>query len=132
MSALARAGHVEPPRVAAARPSDPCVTAWLLLLLDAGVGHGYELRRELVARGVPVELPVLYRKLRKLERDGWTVSRWTSSVSGPRRRSYELTCGGRRVLDEAAVVIATLRDQHEAFLHAHTLAGRATDRQEEP
>jgi DNA-binding PadR family transcriptional regulator len=132
MSAPARTGHVEPPPVAAARPSDQCVMAWLLLLLDAGVGHGYELRRALVARGVAIELPVLYRKLRRLERDGWTESRWTSSVSGPRRRSYELTCDGRRLLAEAAVVITTLRDQHDAFLHAHTLAGRSTERLEEP
>jgi PadR family transcriptional regulator PadR len=120
MSAVAHAADVVPPEVALPRPPDQCVMAWLLLLLDAGVGHGYELRRALAARGVAIELPVLYRKLRRLERDGWTESRWTSSLSGPRRRSYELTSDGRRLLEEAAVVVARLRDQNDAFLDAHS------------
>lgn len=99
-------------------------TAWLLLLLDGGASYGYELRRELDARGLKVDAGVLYRTLRKLETDGWVESRWMRPVTGPRRRFYRLTPRGRRKLDEIAALIDGIRDVHEAFLRAHERALR--------
>ncbi|MGH2901772.1 MAG: PadR family transcriptional regulator [Solirubrobacteraceae bacterium] len=122
-------------------PPDHFVTAWLLLLLDAGVTHGYQLSRELAARGVDVGLPILYRKLRRLERDGFTQSHWAQSAAGPRRRSYRLTEDGRCRLHDATLLVTVLRDQHDAFLHAREqastglpgrLGGGPTDQREDP
>ena len=134
-------GHARRPEIQTPCPPDHFVTAWLLLLLDIGVTHGYELCRELVARDLEVGLPILYRKLRRLERDGLTESRWTSSAAGPRRRTYRLTDDGRRRLQDATVLVTALREQHNAFLRAHEgvrmdpetgVGGGPTDQREGP
>ncbi len=91
----------------------------MLLLLDSGATYGYELRRELDAHRLKIDPSVLYRTLRKLESDGWVESRWMNSVAGPRRRFYRLTAKGRRKLEEIAALITTIRDVHDAFVHAH-------------
>ncbi len=95
------------------------MTAWLLLLLDRGASYGYELRRDLDAHRLSVDPSVLYRSLRKLERDGWVESRWLQSAAGPRRRLYRLTAKGRRNLDDIAALIADIRDLNEMFVQAH-------------
>ena len=119
MSALAMAAdHAPSASAQTPRPPEQFVTAWTLLLLDAGVSHGYELRRELAARGADVDPSVLYRSLRRLESEGWAVSRPAPSTAGPQRRSYRLTPAGRRLLHELAAPMAALRDMHDAFLHA--------------
>ena len=112
------------------------MTAWLLLLLETGASYGYELRRELDAHRLIVDPSVLYRSLRKLERDGWVESRWMKSAAGPRRRFYRLTEKGRRNLDELASLITEIRDLNEMFVLAHDRAVRArgvtAPRQPEP
>lgn len=122
-AALARDVHCSPD-IEIPCPPDHFVSAWLLLLLDLGVSHGYELCRELAARDIEVGLPILYRKLRRLERDGLTRSHWAASIAGPRRRCYRLTDDGRRRLADTTLLVAVLRDQHDAFLHAHHDARR--------
>lgn len=103
------------------------MTAWLLLLLRGGATYGYELRRELDLHRVDVDSAVLYRTLRRLEREGRVQSRWMRSAAGPRRRFYRLTAKGRSTLDEVAGVIVVARDAHDAFLQSHQrmLAGPA-------
>lgn len=98
------------------------VAAWLLLLLDRGATYGYQLRRELDAASVSIDLSVVYRTLRKLEANRLVSSRWARSRHGPRRRSYRITAQGRRELDDAAEVIASIRDVHDTFLHGHAQA----------
>ena len=61
----------------------------------------------------------LYRTLRKLEDAGCVASSWGKSVSGPRRRLYQLTATGRRELDALVQTITVIHDVHAAFLHAH-------------
>ncbi len=95
------------------------LTAWLLLLLDDGATYGYELRRELRAHQLEIDPGTVYRRLRKLESDGWVQSRWMGSVAGPRRRFYRVTPAGRRTLDEIAGLITAVRDTHDSFLRAH-------------
>ena len=95
------------------------MTAWLLLLLEAGASYGYELRRAFDAHGLDVDPSSLYRTLRKLERDGWVESRWLQSAAGPRRRLYRLTARGRRNLDEIAALITSIRDVNDSFVRAH-------------
>ena len=113
----------------ALRPDKELLTAWLLLLLDDGATYGYELRRELRAHQLEVDPGTVYRRLRKLESDGWVQSRWMGSVAGPQRRFYRVTPAGRRTLDAIAGLIATVRDTHDSFLqaHAHRRAAHAAE-----
>ncbi len=106
----------------AVRPDKELLTGWLLLLLDRGATYGYKLRRELDAEGLDTDPGTVYRILRKLERDGLVQSRWMGSVAGPRRRFYRLTSKGRRLLDDIAVLITTVRDTHDAFVRAYAHA----------
>ena len=100
------------------------LTAWLLLLFERQPTHGYELRRQLEVHGVSTEPGAMYRVLRKLEREGCTTSSWARSVSGPRRRQYQLTTQGRRELDELVATLTATHDAHAVFLHAHQRALR--------
>ncbi|CAA9493014.1 MAG: hypothetical protein AVDCRST_MAG67-1463 [uncultured Solirubrobacteraceae bacterium] len=112
------------PTMASRQPSRALLTAWLLLLFERQPAHGYELRRQLEAHGVSTEPAAMYRVLRKLEGDGCATSSWAKSVSGPRRRQYELTTQGRRELDELVATLTATHDAHAAFLQAHQRALR--------
>ena len=103
----------------ALRPDRELLTAWLLLLLEGGATYGYDLRRELRAHQLEVDAGTVYRRLRRLEKDGWVQSRWMGSVAGPQRRFYRVTPAGRRMLDAIAGLIAVIRDMHESFLQAY-------------
>jgi len=62
--------------------------------------HGYAIMEALLARsGGELDLPTgtLYPALRRLERAGYLASEW-STVSGRKRRTYQLTPAGRRTL----------------------------------
>jgi len=97
-------------------------------MLDAGASHGYELGRELEARGLSIDRAALYRTLGRLERNGWVQSRWMRPVTGPRRRLYRLTRKGRRALEDVAGLIVDIRDIHDTFVqaHAHAVEQRPT------
>jgi PadR family transcriptional regulator, regulatory protein PadR len=72
----------------------------LLAVLDGGPLHGYAVIEAIVRRsGGALDLPTgtVYPALNRLERTGLLRSRW-DSVSGRRRRTYELTEAGRRAL----------------------------------
>jgi PadR family transcriptional regulator PadR len=101
------------------QPSRELLTAWLLLLLDRQASHGYELRRQLEAHGVPAESGAMYRALRKLDEEGFTASSWAQSAAGPRRRHYELTAKGRRELTQLVEAITVKRNVQSAFLTVH-------------
>ena len=104
------------------QPSRELLTAWMLLLLDDGPTHGYELRRLLEQHGVATETGAMYRTLRKLENEGRASSRWEDSVAGPRRRLYQVTSKGRRDLHDLVGSIRVTRDVHTAFLQVHEAA----------
>lgn len=109
----------QPAPVASCKPSRELVTAWILLLLDRRATYGYELHRQLQAHAVTTELGAMYRVLRRLEDEGCAASTWARSISGPRRRLYELTAQGRCELGALVAAITATRDVHAAFLHAH-------------
>ena len=58
----------------------------------------------------------LYRVLRALEEDGLVTSRWEAGEPGPAKRTYELTGGGQRLLDEWAAALRRSRDRIDTFL----------------
>ncbi|MEE1800720.1 PadR family transcriptional regulator [Streptomyces sp. NPDC101062] len=93
--------------------------ALILAALETEPLHGYAVMEALqVSSGGALELPTgsLYPALRRLERAGFVESEW-STVSGRRRRTYQLTSAGRRALadertkwrDFAAMVDGILR-----------------------
>lgn len=72
----------------------------LLAVLEPGPLHGYAVIEALKARsGGRLTLPTgtIYPALQRLERAALVSSSW-STVSGRRRRSYQLTLAGRRAL----------------------------------
>jgi PadR family transcriptional regulator PadR len=97
-------------------PGQDIRIAWILLLLDRGPSYGYALSRDLDAHGLSADTAATYRTLRRLDNDGWVASTWTRSEVGPRRRSYQLTPEGRRMLRDMATLIAATRDAHDRFL----------------
>ena len=96
------------------------LTAWLLLLLDGGATHCYELHRALERHRLNIDVSAVYRMLRRLERERCVESGWTGSARGPRRRSYRLTAKGRRRLEEIA---ALLNDLHDTFARVRVHTG---------
>jgi PadR family transcriptional regulator PadR len=93
--------------------------ALILAVLEQQALHGYAVIEALQANsGGALDLPTgtVYPALRRLERAGYVKSEW-STVGGRKRRTYELTSSGRRMLaDErtewrsfAAVIDGVLR-----------------------
>jgi PadR family transcriptional regulator PadR len=93
--------------------------ALILAVLEQEPMHGYAVMEALqVSSGGALDLPTgsLYPALRRLERAGLVESEW-STVSGRRRRTYQLTAAGSRALatertkwrDFAAMVEGVLR-----------------------
>jgi PadR family transcriptional regulator, regulatory protein PadR len=73
----------------------------LLAALEQGPRHGYAIKEALrTGSDGRFDLPTgtIYPALHRLERAGLISGSW-SVVDGRRRRSYQLTAGGRRRLD---------------------------------
>jgi poly-beta-hydroxybutyrate-responsive repressor len=77
---------------------EPC----LLLILERGRSHGYDLTAALEPFGLEYVHPSLvYRSLRDMENEGFVESEWdTEGSAGPARRVYAVTEAGHRRLDE--------------------------------
>jgi PadR family transcriptional regulator PadR len=84
------------------------IEPFVLALLAGRESHGYAVLRRLeemrVSNG-PLDVGLVYRTLRDLERDGLVESSWAAQSAGPRRRAYRLTQDGRVALDDWAVVM---------------------------
>jgi poly-beta-hydroxybutyrate-responsive repressor len=93
----------------------------LLLLLQKGEAHGYELANELPKYSLTdaeVEAAALYRTLRTLEQNGNVTSRWDTSSNGPARRVYRLTGDGQEHLREWVAVLGHMSNSMTRFLKA--------------
>jgi PadR family transcriptional regulator, regulatory protein PadR len=93
----------------------------LLLLLQKGEAHGYELANELpkyALTDAEVEAAALYRTLRALEQNGNVTSRWDTGSSGPARRVYRLTGDGQEHLREWVAVLGHMSNSMTRFLKA--------------
>ena len=87
----------------------------VLLLLREGPRHGYELLEripEVAGEEGAVDMGNLYRLLRALEADGLVTSEWQADLPGPAKRTYQLTAGGRALLDRWT---KALHRRHEAI-----------------
>jgi PadR family transcriptional regulator, regulatory protein PadR len=98
----------------------------LLLLLRERPTHGYDLLERLpeLTGEQRVEMGNLYRLLRGLEDEGIVSSEWDSASPGPGKRRYELTDGGRRLLDQWAEALRRSQARSDAFLERYEHEGR--------
>lgn len=105
-------------------PPKILVRLCLLLILDEGSTHGYDLISRLKAFGIDTTAPsAVYHLLRKLERAGLVRSVWDLPAgSGPAKRVYGLTPLGRANLAQSTSDVLACRHVLETFL-----ARRATD-----
>jgi PadR family transcriptional regulator PadR len=58
----------------------------------------------------------IYPLLARLRRDGWVESTWQESSTGPPRRYYRLTTGGRAALDAFVGEWDRFRDAVDHFI----------------
>jgi PadR family transcriptional regulator, regulatory protein PadR len=75
----------------------------LLALLKDRPVYGYEVARQLKARGLDIGAGSVYPLLARLERAGDVRSQEKSSPTGPPRKYWVLTPTGRRTLDAGRV-----------------------------
>ena len=75
----------------------------LLLFLSKGSSYGYDLIEKLKELGFhegAVDVGAVYRVLRKLEKDGYVRSFWAKTPGQKRKRYYDITPQGIRLLDK--------------------------------
>lgn len=74
----------------------------VLSLLEVRPRHGYEVRKVIETRSNGVlkfNAASLYPLLYRLEKRGWIEGRWVEKAGQRRRRYYQLTRDGRKVLE---------------------------------
>lgn len=109
---------------------EPC----LLLLLNAGPSHGYELMDSISRLGLWEGIPdagAVYRHLRRLEEGGFVESDWATGGSGPARRLYELTPEGTAHLHQWALTVRRNKATLETFLALYDRAFAGSPAQKE-
>ncbi|GAB3827224.1 PadR family transcriptional regulator [Kribbella italica] len=107
MKADALRGHLDP---------------MILAVVEHEPLHGYAIMEALQERsGGAVDLPTgtLYPALRRLERAGYLASEW-STVSGRKRRTYQLTSAGQKMLVDGRGEWETFRTVIEGVLRPRT------------
>lgn len=88
----------------------------VLALIKEGESYAFEIVRVLGARGLVTSEGTIYPLLARLRRDGLVTTAWRESDSGPPRRYYQITAGGRDVLDAFVADWAGFRDAVDALL----------------
>ena len=100
----------------------------LLAVLEQAGGelYGYQIAKQLQQDGGRVALikqGALYPVLRTLSANGLLASRVEPSLSGPPRRYYQITPGGREVLQRWSAIWRDTRDFVDRFADPHAAAG---------
>lgn len=86
----------------------------ILSLIEKRRRHGYEISKLIEARSdgaLRFNVASLYPLLYRLEKRGWIDGRWVEKAGQRRRRYYQLTSDGRKVL-------AAQRSKWQAFVEA--------------
>lgn len=92
--------------------------ALILASVEDGPLHGYAITEFLADRSggsLEIATGTLYPALHRLEKAGWLASDW-STVSGRKRRTYELTRAGRKALAQQRTDWNQLADVVQAVL----------------
>ena len=99
------------------------IEPFLLLELVRQPSYGYDLIRRLTDHGFrrAVDEPgVVYKVLRSLEDQGCILSTWATQESGPARRYYEITPGGRQLLARRVGQLQRFQDRVQRLLREYT------------
>jgi PadR family transcriptional regulator PadR len=89
----------------------------VLAVLAASERYGFDLVRSLAeVDGMVTSEGTIYPLLSRLRRDGLVESTWRESPSGPPRRYYRLTEGGREALDGFRSEWRRFRDAVDHFV----------------
>jgi PadR family transcriptional regulator, regulatory protein PadR len=75
----------------------------VLSLVSARARHGYEIGKLIETRSggvVKFSAAALYPMLYRLEKRGWIKGRWVEKEGQRRRRYYQITAAGKRILRE--------------------------------
>src|SRR5262245_52228486 len=86
----------------------------ILSLVEKRARHGYEISKLIEARSdgaLRFNVASLYPLLYRLEKRGWIAGRWVEKAGQRRRRYYQLTPDGRKVL-------ASQRSRWRTFVEA--------------
>jgi transcriptional regulator len=73
----------------------------ILSLLEARARHGYEISKMIETQSAGVlsfNVASLYPLLYRLEKRGWIQGQWVEKAGQRRRRYYQLTAEGRKIL----------------------------------
>jgi len=73
----------------------------ILSVLEQEALHGYQIGRRIAEESggaLQFTLAALYPLLYRMERRGWLRAEWQTGESGKRRRCYQLTARGRKML----------------------------------
>lgn len=101
---------------------------FLLLLLRAREGHGYELIERMREMGLEYSIQdagYVYRTLRGMEEKELITSQWDTRNAGPAKRVYAITPQGVGMLHEWAQTFENLKVSLEAFLETYeTMEGK--------
>lgn len=99
----------------------------LLLALDEGRSHGYELADRLAdVIGVEsVDYGNLYRLLRSLEQEGIVLSEWEAQSDAPSKRQYELTGSGELLLEAWADALRKTDERIAALVRRYEERNRS-------
>jgi transcriptional regulator len=92
----------------------------ILSIVEGQARHGYELSKLIETRSagqLKFHMASLYPLLYRLEERGWLQGKWVEKAGQRRRRFYQLTPEGRRVL-------ARQRETWKAFVNAMRLVTR--------
>ncbi len=96
---------------------DKFIDACLLLLIAQESSHGYDLMEKLKKYGFDsVDPTKVYRRLRRLEREEFVESAWSTETSGPARRAYRITEDGMDFLQTWLPSVQRSIDSYRSFL----------------
>ncbi len=98
------------------------IEPFLLLELVRQPSYGYDLIRRLSDYGfrrAAEEPGVVYKVLRSLEDQGCILSTWATQESGPARRYYEITTGGRQLLARRVTQLRRFQDRVNRLLREY-------------
>ena len=91
----------------------------LLTILKKGDGYGYKLAEDMLSHDLidkDVNIGVIYRALRKLEKDGFITSYWADSDNGPNKRIYGISKEGVKELEKMIVLIKERRKRIDKLI----------------
>ncbi|MCK9443872.1 MAG: PadR family transcriptional regulator [Tissierellaceae bacterium] len=96
--------------------------ACLLILLKENKSYGYNLMNDLHKFGFEedsLNISVIYRNLRSMEKRGLITSSWAESDQGPRKRVYEITADGEQDLKNWIWMLKNRKSQIETIIEKY-------------